>query len=94
MKVMMILILVLLGARIPCSMLSLRSSKLCLLLILSIILAPIMRLATLLLFVKVMGVLLPIGAIFGHRRFKAIIVVRRWMKILRMDSQEVACQPR
>ena len=89
-KVMMVLVL--LGAHVPCSMFF-RSRRLWFLLIRSVILAPILRLATFLLFVKVMHVLLLTGKLLGHRRFEAIIVMRRWMKILRMNSQEVPCQP-
>ena len=93
MRVVLVLVLVLLGASVPCRTLSLRSGMLCILLKLSVVLAPILRLAILLLFVTVMGILLPTGEIFGHRRFKAIIFMRRWMKILRMNSQEVPCHP-
>ena len=92
-KVVMVLVLGLLGASVPCRTLSLRSGMLCVLLKLSVILAPILRLVTPLLFVRVMGVLLPSREIFGHRRFKAIIFMRRWMKVLEMNSQEVPRQP-
>ena len=91
-KVVVIPVLVLLGSCVLSSVLFLYSSRLWLLL--SVVLSPILRFATLLLaVVRVMGILLPAGESLGHSRFIAIVVMRRWTKFLRVNSQEMPRQP-